>query len=148
MRVVLVLALPEAVSPFAKHRRRPRELPVSADDLVELRTIEKVVIEYIGHFGTQVKRIQKATVEAAARGVVPENSIAVARQHGADADVGVVLRDVHGFAAVIPNAGLMLSEPIKGLVGAPKFRIKFRVIGLLAVNRRRSHADFILHKQD
>src|SRR5207249_8357432 len=93
------------------------------------------------------KGIEKAIVEPAARSIVPEDSIAIAREKQRNADVGVVLRNIHGLAAVIPNPRLMLSEAVKGLIGAPKFRIKFCMIGLLAVHHRRSHADFILLEQ-
>src|SRR5258708_21023776 len=147
LRVVFILALPESIRPFAEHRRRAGQLPVSTDDFVEFRPVEKVVVQHIGHFRTQVKRIQKTVIEAAARSVVPENPIPVAGLNEWNADVGVVLRDVHNFAPIIPHASLMLPKPIKRLIRAPKFRIKFYVIRLLALYDLRSHADFILLEQ-
>ena len=45
LRLVAVLALPEAVGPFAEHWRRPGQFAIAGDDLVELRAVEEVVVD-------------------------------------------------------------------------------------------------------
>src|SRR5215472_14460517 len=52
--LVAVLALPESIGPLAEHGRSPRELTVSTNDAVELRTIDEVVIDRIGDLRAQV----------------------------------------------------------------------------------------------
>ena len=116
LRVVLVLALPKSVGPLAEKRRRTGQFSVSADDFVKLRPVEKVVVHFVGYFRTEVERAEETIVEAAPRGVVPEDAVAVARQDERDADVRVVLRNIHCFAAIIPNAGLMLPKPVKRFI--------------------------------
>jgi len=63
----------------AEHRRRAGQFPVRSDDLVELRAIEKVVVDGIGDFRAEIKLVRKSIVEAAPRTIVPEDSVTVAR---------------------------------------------------------------------
>src|SRR5579859_334069 len=142
LRVVFVLALPEAIGPLAEKRRGTSQFAVPGDDAVKFRAVEKVVVHLIGDFRAEVKRAEKTIVEAASRGVVPENSISIIRQKERNADVGVVLRKVHGFAAIVPNARLMLPEPVKRLVRTPEFREKLHMMGLFTINSDQCHRDF------
>jgi len=49
--------LPEPVGPTAKHGRLAGQLAVASDDLVEVRAIDKVVVNGIGDFGTGLSSI-------------------------------------------------------------------------------------------
>src|SRR6185437_11091484 len=80
LRFITVLALPESVSPLAEQRRLTGQLAVTGDNLVELRPVEKVVIDHIGDFGSDVQVIGKSIIKAAASRAVPENAVAFARQ--------------------------------------------------------------------
>src|SRR5215469_18230372 len=77
LRLVAILALPEAVSPAAEQGRYTCQFPVAGDDPVELGPIEKVIVGDVSHFRTQVQRTQKAVGEAAARSIVPENAVPI-----------------------------------------------------------------------
>ena len=59
LRLVAVLALPESVSPFAKHRRLPGQFAIAGDNLVEIGAIEKVVVDGVGYFGTEYREFAK-----------------------------------------------------------------------------------------
>src|SRR5438132_6867612 len=50
LRVVFILALPESISPSDEHRWSTVYLSVSTDSFVELRTVPKVVVQYLGDF--------------------------------------------------------------------------------------------------
>ena len=91
LRPITVFALPKAISPFSKKRWRAGELTVCCNNLVELGTIEEVVVDQIRDIGTQVESAEVAIIEAAAGGIVPENPVAFARQKHRNGDVGVVL---------------------------------------------------------
>ena len=85
LRLVAVLALPKSVSPFSEHGSLPGEFAITGDNLVQVGTIEKVIVDDLGYFGTDVQVVREAVVEAAARSVVPENAVAVAgnqKRHG------------------------------------------------------------------
>ena len=133
LRFVAVLALPEAIGPLAEHWRRSGEFAVGGDDLIEIGAVEKIVVDDVSNFGADVEIIGEAVVETTAGIIVPENPIAVARHEKGHGDVGVVLRDVDGFAAVVPHAGLMLSESVEGFVRAVNVHKGLGAIGILAV---------------
>ena len=134
LRLVAVLALPEAIGPFAEHGRLPGQLAVGGDDLVKIGAVEKVVVDVVGHFGTDVQVIRKAVIEPAARVVVPENAIALARNQQRDRDIGIVLRNVDRLAAIVPDARLVLAEPVEGLARAVNVDERFRAISVLAID--------------
>ena len=115
LRLVTILALPEAVSPLAEHGSLPGEVAIAGDDLVEVRTVEEVVVDDVGDFRADVKIVGEAIVEAAARSVVPENAVALARQHQRHGDIAVVLRNVDRLTAIVPHAGLVLAQAIERL---------------------------------
>ena len=54
LRLVAILALPEAISPFAKHGCWPCQLAVGGDDPVEIRAIEEVIIDVVRDLRTDV----------------------------------------------------------------------------------------------
>src|SRR5258708_34978918 len=66
LRPVSVLALPEAISPFAEHGRLPRQFAVIGNDLVESRAVEEVIIDVVGHFGADVEVVCETVVEPTA----------------------------------------------------------------------------------
>ena len=140
LRFVAVLALPESVGPFAEHGSLSGQLAVSGDDLVELGSVEKVVVDNVGHFRTDVQIICEPVVEPAARHVVPEDPVAFARYHQRDGDVAVVLNDVDRLAAIIPHAGLVLSEAIESLVRTVHVDKRFGAVGVFTVYPFGSHA--------
>ena len=51
LRVVAVLALPVAVSPFAEEWRGAGEFAIVGDEAVEVGAIEKVIVHRVGNFG-------------------------------------------------------------------------------------------------
>ncbi len=141
LRLVAVLALPEAVGPLAEHGGRASELAIAGDDAVEAGAVEEVVVDGVGDFGADVEGVLETVVEAAARGVVPEQAVAHAGEHERHGDAGVVLREVDGLAAIIPHAGLVLSQSVDGFAGAVtgKRHVVFGAVGLLAVHRSGVH---------
>ena len=144
LRAVSVFALPKAVRPLAEKRRRAGQFAISRYDAVELGSVKKVVVHLIGYFRAEIERAKKAVVEAAPRGMVPENAIAVARQKERNANVGVVLRNIHRFPAIIPYPCLVLAKPIKRFVRTPQFREEFYAVGRLAIHDNGRHGDFRL----
>ncbi len=66
LRSVPVLALPETISPFAEHGRLPGQFAVGGNDLVQIGAVEEVIVDVVGHFGTDVEVICEAVVEPAA----------------------------------------------------------------------------------
>src|SRR5215467_1646147 len=63
LRLVAVLRLPESIRPFAKHRRYPGQLAIAGNDFVELGAVNEVVINRVGDFGTDIKRMNETVVE-------------------------------------------------------------------------------------
>src|ERR1035438_9024017 len=135
--LVLVLALPEAVSPAAKERRLAGQFAITGDDLIEIRPVEEVIVDRVGDFRCNVQRVYEAVVEAATRGVIPENSIAFARKQHGDGDISIVLRDVDRFTVIVPHAGLVLSEAIERLGGSPQADESLGMVGLFAIHGHR-----------
>src|SRR5271168_976166 len=127
LRIVAILALPESVRPFSKKRRRPRQLAVRRDNRVELRPIKKIIIHRVRHFRTQIESVRKPVVEPAARPVVPENSVSIARQQKRRRNIRIVLRNVHRLASVIPHSRLVLSQPVERLLRVPHARKPLRM---------------------
>ena len=118
LRLVLVFALPEAVCPAAKERHLAGELAIAGDDLVGVRAVDEVVVDAVGDFCAQIERMNETIVHAAARGVVPEDAVSVGGDEERNGDVGVLLRQVNRFAAIIPHAGLVLAETIETFMRA------------------------------
>src|SRR5439155_19395502 len=111
-RLVAVLALPEPVGPTAKHGRLASPLAVAGNDLVEVRPIDKVVVNGVGDFGTDIHHENKAVVDASARCVVPEKARAVRRKQHRDSNIRILLRQIDRLAVIVPYPRLMLSQPV------------------------------------
>ncbi len=116
LRLVLVLALPEAVGPAPEERHFARQFAIVADDLVGFRAVDKVVVDAVGDFGADIERMNESVIHAAARGIVPEDAVAVGRDQQRNRDLRVLLRQVDGLAAIVPYAGLVLAEAIEALM--------------------------------
>ena len=82
--------------------------------------------------------MDEAVVEAAAGAVVPEDSVAVAGEEQRDGDVGIVLREVDGFTAVVPDTTLVLAETIKSFLRIPHIDEALGVVRFFAVDYGRS----------
>src|SRR5208282_2976076 len=78
--------------------------------------------------------MDEAVSETAARAVVPEDAVAVAGEQERNGNVRVVLREVDGFAAIVPDAGLVLAETVKRFLRIPHVDETLRVIGFFAVD--------------
>ena len=50
-------ALPESIHPLGKHRRFAGELTIIGNDLIQLRAVEKVVINSLPHLGAESGRV-------------------------------------------------------------------------------------------
>ena len=82
LRLVTVFALPKPICPPPKHWRRAGQFAVAGDDFVEFRAVDEIVVNCVGHFGADIHHVNKAIVDASARGIVPENAISVrGKQH-------------------------------------------------------------------
>jgi hypothetical protein len=64
-----------------------------------------------------------------------------------NADVGVVLRKIHRFPAIVPHTCLVLAKTIEGFIGTPQLRVKFCVIALVTVDYDGPHRDFGLFEE-
>ncbi len=80
--------------------------------------------------------MDEAIREFAARAVVPEDAVAIAGKKKRNGDVCIVLRDVDGFAAVVPDAGLVLAEAVEGFLRVPHVDESFGMVGFFAVDFR------------
>ena len=78
--------------------------------------------------------MDEAVIEAAARTVIPEDAVSVAGEKEGNGDVGVVLREVDGFAAIVPDTCLMLAQAVESFLGVPHIDEALGVIGLLTVD--------------
>ena len=78
--------------------------------------------------------MHEAIVEPAARAVVPENAVAIAGEQQRNGDIGVVLRKVDGFSAIVPHAGLVLAQSVKGFLRVPHIDEAFGVIRFFAID--------------
>src|ERR1700757_3331706 len=54
LRLVAIFALPKAIRPLAEHWRSARELTIFADDPIELRAIEKVIVNRVSDLRTEI----------------------------------------------------------------------------------------------
>jgi hypothetical protein len=97
------------------------------------RAVDEVVVDAVGDFGAEIERVHEAVVHAAARGVVPEDAVAVGGDEQRNGDVGVFLRQIDGFAAIVPHAGLVLAEAVEAFMRAVDAEDDLGVVGLLAV---------------
>src|SRR6266567_1568367 len=91
--------------------------------------------------------MREAIVEAAAGSVVPENSIAVAGKQHRDGDVGVVLRNIYGFAAIVPDARLVLAQTVERFLRSPHVDEPLRMKSFFSIYLNRFEAACILFRQ-
>src|SRR5579884_1836393 len=83
--------------------------------------------------------MKEAVIEAAARVVVPKQSVATRRDQKWNSDVGVVLRDIDRFATIVPDAGLMLPQAVNPFLRTVHADKRLGMIGVLAVHLNRPH---------
>ncbi len=111
LRLILVLALPEAVGPPAEERHIARQFAIVPDNLVGLGTVQEVVVDAVCHFRGQVKRMYKLVIRHGTRRIVPEDPVTTGRNQQRNCDLGVFLPQRNRLAAVVPHPRLVLPRP-------------------------------------
>src|SRR5439155_11277660 len=109
------------------------------NDFIELRPVDKVIVNRIGDFGTDIHHMNEAVVDPSARRVVPENSVTVGREQHGHSNVRVLLRQIHRLAVVIPDSSLVLSQSIKSFASSIHIGYSLSPVRFFAVYRLRSH---------
>src|SRR5579863_6739391 len=138
LRFIAVLALPETIRPLAEERSLSGKFAIAGNNFIQFRTVEEVVVDGVGDFGADIEIVGEAIVEAAARIVVPENTVAITRYQKGYGDVGVVLRDIDRLAAVVPHSRLVLTEPVESFARAVDIYERLCAIRIFAVYVHRS----------
>ena len=136
LRDVAVFGLEEAVGPLRQHGRMAGQVAVAVDDRVHLGAVDEVVVNRVAGQGGELEREREAVVDLGERGGVPHQRVAAAGDQQRNGDIGVVLRQQHGAAAVVEHAALVLAQAVVGLVGVGKEAVG-HVVGLLAVDQGR-----------
>ncbi len=94
------------------------------DDGVDLRAIQKVVVNRSAGDGSEDQLQRKAVVNVRERGRVPHQCIAFARNKGGNRDIRVVLSQFHRGAAIVEQAALVLAKPVERLQCDRRERIR------------------------
>ena len=76
---------------------------------------------------------REAIVEPGHRGGVPEDAIALGRDHERDGDVGVGLREFDGRSAVVEHAALVLAQSVDGFLNGG-VKLVFHAVKVFPVN--------------
>src|SRR5579864_9493422 len=91
--------------------------------------------------------MNETVVEASARGVIPEDSVAIRRKQHGYGYVRVLLRQINRLAAIVPHSLLVLSEPVESFVRAVHLDDGFAAIRLLAIHGFGRHDALGIAKQ-
>ena len=135
-RYIAVLGLEETVSPLGQHRRMTGQVAVLVDDGVHLRAVEEVVVDRFAGHGAEGDFGGKAIVDVGEGRRVPHQPITLARYQQRNCDVGIVLTQFDGRAAVVEHTALMLPKTVEGLDRNGREAVG-DAVGALAVHLRR-----------
>ena len=91
--------------------------------------------------------MNKPVVHLAPRSVVPKDPIPVRRNQQRNRNIGVLLRQIHRFAAIVPNPRLVLSQPIQPLMRPINRKHNLRMKCLLAVHLHRPQRPVAVGRQ-
>src|SRR6185437_13481046 len=93
----------------------PGHPAVNADEAVDRRPVEDVVVDCFGRFGGELQLRWKAVVEPRFRGGVPQQPVTERGNEKGNGDIGVRLRQLHHRAALIEYTALLLPEAVDTL---------------------------------
>ena len=94
----------------------PGELAVLMDQRVDLRAVQRIVVNGIGGIGCELQLGGETIVEPGTRGRVPEDRRSVGGNQQRHRHIGISLRQFHHGPAIIEHAVLVLSQPVQPLL--------------------------------
>jgi hypothetical protein len=85
------------------------------DNLIDLRSVDQVVVDCIARQGRELEFEGKAIVSIRQRRCIPLQCITLAGNQERDSNVCIVLAELNCTAAVIEHSALVLTETIESL---------------------------------